>query len=114
MYWVLIWLFHEPLIQRLYGGRFGPIGPLLPLSTAYIIIWSAIFPFQMGLRALLAFDAEFLVLCVLAGIILPVGIPAMMFAGLKGIFAATFLAHAFALATVMILFQRRLHQRKTS
>ena len=107
-YWILLWSFGGPLFQRIYGEKFGHYGSLVPWATAYIVIWSATFPFQMGLRALFAFDGEFRVLSVVAVTILAIGIPAMKWAGLSGVFAATIAANLLGFVTAIILFQRRL------
>lgn len=112
-YWTVLLFFHGPLFRALYGDKFADVAPLVPWATAYIVIWAGMYVYEMGLRAALAPEADYYVLCATAAVILAVGIPAMHWAGLMGVFRATILANLIGLVTGIALFRRRVSLRRT-
>jgi O-antigen/teichoic acid export membrane protein len=89
IYWAILALWNEPILGLIYGRKYLDFAPYLPWATLCMLFAAAVYPIELGLRAIIAPSVLFWMMCFSAVLTLmgiSAGIPVF---GLPAIFATT-------------------------
>jgi O-antigen/teichoic acid export membrane protein len=78
----------------LYGPKFGAFSYAVPLALVSVVLWAAMFPFEMGLRVIRKPSKVVLSYSVSSAVVVATAWPAVHWAGLDGLLIALALANA--------------------
>jgi len=110
LYWLAIAIFHRQLFHMLYGEKFNAFSHLAPWYAFMIVLSTATFPFELGLRASRAPSSQFAALFISSIATFLVGVPAIALWGLPGVIGTIMSRDLLLLVLMARRCSRRLQQ----
>lgn len=103
LYWLVVLVLREPIISRLYAGRYTALAALLPWVALGSVLRISATAHAIMLRAMQAPSRVFAAYGAASAVALAAGIPLTRFAGLRGAVIAFILASAVSLAVAAVM-----------